>query len=189
MAILRIQVHSDAMEEADRDDAQATLAGDGRAYERIVRRHQEAIALRMRRFARGPGEREELVHDVFVEVYRSLANYHGRAPLLHWINRIATRVGYRHWKRRKAERGGVSIQECDVPAGERQTDPRLHRLHDVLEQLPPRDRLVLTLLYLEQRSVAEAADLAGWSRTMVKVQAFRARSKLKKLLQNEEEPA
>jgi RNA polymerase sigma-70 factor (ECF subfamily) len=52
-----------------------------------------------------------------------------------------------------------------------------------LEQLPPRDRLVLTLLYLESRSVAEAAELAGWSESMVKVQAHRARQKLRALLE------
>ncbi len=52
-----------------------------------------------------------------------------------------------------------------------------------LEQLPPRDRLVLTLLYLEDRSVAEAAELAGWSQTMIKVQAYRARKKVRKLLE------
>jgi RNA polymerase sigma-70 factor (ECF subfamily) len=53
----------------------------------------------------------------------------------------------------------------------------------VLEQLAPRDRLVLTLLYLESRSVAEAADLAGWSESMVKVQAHRARKRFRKLLE------
>jgi len=52
-----------------------------------------------------------------------------------------------------------------------------------LEKLAPRDRLVLTLLYLESRSVAEAADLAGWSETMVKVQAHRARKRFRKLLE------
>jgi RNA polymerase sigma-70 factor, ECF subfamily len=41
---------------------------------------------------------------------------------------------------------------------------------------------VLTLLYLESHSVAEAAELAGWSQTMVKVQAYRARQKLRKLI-------
>ncbi len=56
-----------------------------------------------------------------------------------------------------------------------------------LEQLAPRDRLVLTLLYLESRSVAEAADLAGWSETMVKVQAHRARKRLRKLLETKEQ--
>jgi RNA polymerase sigma-70 factor (ECF subfamily) len=59
-------------------------------------------------------------------------------------------------------------------------------VHLLLEKLPPRDRLVLTLLYLQGNSVEEAAQLAGWSRTMVKVQAFRARGKLKKLMEGME---
>ena len=53
----------------------------------------------------------------------------------------------------------------------------------MLEKLAPRDRLVLTLLYLESRSVAEAADLAGWSESMVKVQAHRARKRFRNLLE------
>jgi RNA polymerase sigma-70 factor (ECF subfamily) len=56
-----------------------------------------------------------------------------------------------------------------------------------LEKLSPRDRLVITLLHLEERSVAEAAEHTGWSQTMVKVQAFRARARLKKLLQQRAE--
>jgi DNA-directed RNA polymerase specialized sigma24 family protein len=42
---------------------------------------------------------------------------------------------------------------------------------------------VLTLIYLDGCSVAEAAEQAGWSQTMTKVQAHRARKKLKKLLE------
>ena len=56
-------------------------------------------------------------------------------------------------------------------------------VHAVLAQLPPRDRLVLTLLYLDECSVAEAAQLSGWSKAMVKVQAHRARKKLKSLIE------
>ena len=55
-------------------------------------------------------------------------------------------------------------------------------MHRVLEKLPERDRVVLTLLYLEERSVAEIADLLGWSRAMVKVQTWRAKRKLERLL-------
>ena len=55
-----------------------------------------------------------------------------------------------------------------------------------LEKLPPRDRLVLTLMYLEDLSIAEIAERTGWSRIMVKVQAFRARRKLRRLLEAEE---
>ena len=49
----------------------------------------------------------------------------------------------------------------------------------LLGQLPAADRLVLTLLDLEGRPVAEIAELTGWSRTLVKVRAFRARRRLR----------
>ena len=55
-------------------------------------------------------------------------------------------------------------------------------VHAALAKLAPHDRLVLTLFYLEGCAVAEIARLTGWSQTMVKVQAFRARNRLKKLL-------
>ena len=53
----------------------------------------------------------------------------------------------------------------------------------MLEMMSHRDRLVLTLLYWDDCTVAEAAELAGWTQTMVKVQAHRARKKLKRLLE------
>src|SRR5579862_5261057 len=97
---------------ADRGDVTASLGGDAEAYRRIVRRHQDAVARRMRRFARGAAGVEELTHDVFVEAYFSLANYSGRAPFVHWLNRIATRVGYRYWKRRT--RAGPAERSLDA---------------------------------------------------------------------------
>jgi RNA polymerase sigma-70 factor (ECF subfamily) len=52
-----------------------------------------------------------------------------------------------------------------------------------LSQLAAPDRLVITLLDLEQRSVKEIAQMTGWSVTLVKVRAFRARRKLRALAQ------
>ena len=48
--------------------------------------------------------------------------------------------------------------------------------------------ILLTLLYLEELSVADAAERTGWSRTMVKVQAHRARKKLRALLEKTNRP-
>jgi RNA polymerase sigma-70 factor, ECF subfamily len=166
-------------------DVKAAAGGDGAAYARIVDRYQNLLAQRMMRFSRDPAVIEELVHDVFVEAYFSLGSYRGDAPLEHWLQRIATRVGYRNWKQKRKE-PTVSLQHAqhDPPAraGAGAEQDAADEVAVVLEQLPPRDRLVLTLLYLESRSVAEAADLAGWSQTMVKVQAHRARQKFRKLL-------
>ena len=173
--------------ETDWTDIAATLDGDGQAYAQIVRRYQDQITAQMWRLSRQRNDCEQLVHEVFVEAYLSLRQYKGRAPFLHWLRRIATRVGYRYWKQqaRARQRAAVPLQDWhrSVPAAEvGEAEETAALVHGLLDKLPPRDRLVLTLIYLEECSVAEAAELSGWSQTMVKVQAHRARKKLKKLL-------
>lgn len=174
---------------ADSSDIAATLRGDGAAFERIMQRHQQRIATHMWRFTRDRGIYEELVSDVFVEAYLNLRSYRAEAPLIHWLMALATRVGYRHWKQlaRQRGRGEVRLEEDCLPGGESRTAAEheaADEVHFLLAQLPPRDRLVLTLLYLEGCTVDEAARLAGWSRTMTKVQAHRARKKLENLVQS-----
>jgi RNA polymerase sigma-70 factor (ECF subfamily) len=178
----------------DWPDVQAALDGQSDAYARLIHRHQQAIGNYMWRFTRDRVQWEELVHDVFVEAYLSLRSYRGEAPLLHWLRKIATRVGYRWWKRRNRQKVETSLelQDWDRIAG---AEPGIdaareagQQVHALLAQMSARDRLVLTLLYLEECSVAEASQLCGWSQTMVKVQAFRARKKLKKLLEQGEHP-
>jgi len=169
-------------------DVAAASGGDGEAYARIIRRYQDTIARRMLRFSRDPAVVEKLVHDVFVEAYYSLDSYRGDAPLEHWLQRIATRTGYRYWTRWQKEKERtvsleVRLHEPVAPAGATTAHDAADEVAGMLEELPPRDRLVLTLLYIESRTVAEAAELAGWSQTMVKVQAYRARQKLRKLIE------
>jgi RNA polymerase sigma-70 factor (ECF subfamily) len=176
--------HDMAMDDADLRDVADSRQGDGEAYRRLVRRHQAAIARRMRRFACHAADVEDLVQEVFVQAYFSLGKFSARAPFEHWLNRIATRVGYRAWKRQRSTRPSVTLDDRLAPsAPQAQGNEAAEILQQVLWQLSPRDRLVLTLLYLEDRSIAEAAQLVGWSRTMVKVQAFRARARLRKLLE------
>ena len=54
----------------------------------------------------------------------------------------------------------------------------------LLAQLAPADRLVLTLLHLEGRSVKETRQITGWNVPVIKVRAFRARRKLRKVFEN-----
>jgi RNA polymerase sigma-70 factor (ECF subfamily) len=164
-------------------DVRAASRGDGEAYARIIRRYQRPLASRMQRFARDARAVEELVHDVFVEAYFSLPTYRADAPLEHWLQRIATRVGYRYWTRRRRAAAPLRGDLAVASASHEESIDLAEEAATLLEQLPPRDRLVLTLLYVESRSVAEAAHLAGWSQTMVKVQAHRARKKLRKLIE------
>ena len=172
------------MDADDREDIRLSLSGDGQAYARLVRRYQERVAGRLWRFTRDRGELEELVQETFVQAYVSLKRFRGEAPLEHWLMAIATRVGYGYWKKRK--RVAAHLEERDWQAiadGKAGAEAAGESLAELLACLPPRDRLVLMLLYAQGRSVAETAKMVGWSQTMVKVQAFRARRKLKAVLE------
>ncbi len=179
----------------DARDIRSSLLGDGEAYARLVRRYQESIARYLWRFSRDAAVHEQLLQDVFVEAYFSLRTYADRAPFEHWLKRIATRTGYRFWKRRRhlearrissLEDGPAPLAKADQTADAQEA---AQSVHAVLSRLPPRDRLVLTLMYFEEQSVEQIASLTGWTRTMVKVQAFRARGRLRKLLRQEECPS
>jgi len=176
----------------DAEDIGNAREGDPDAYQRLVERYQDHVARILWRFSRDRATHEELVQDVFVEAYLSLHTYRGQAPFGHWLARIATRVGFRFWKEKAKAREtkAFSLAEWDEVADDGdavaalEADQAAELLHRLLEQLPPRDRLVLMLRYLEGCDVAETARRTGWTKTMVKVQALRARAKLKKLVES-----
>jgi RNA polymerase sigma-70 factor (ECF subfamily) len=181
---------------ADRDAAadlravRRVLEGDTEAFRSLIDRHQKRVSGMMWRFSRDAEVHQELVQEAFIQAYESLPKYRAEAPFEHWLARIATRVGYRHWKRAQRAPETVPIDEWrDLPdesVEEQEPEEAGQRLHALLSHLPPRDRLVLTLRYVEDRTVEEAATLTGWSETMVKVQAWRARRKLKALFEKAE---
>ena len=174
--------------DSDQADIQASLSGDGTAYARLVRRYESDIARQMWRFTRDEEELSRLVQDVFVEAYLSLRTFKARSPFVHWLRRIASRVGYHYWKQRDKERPlldqHANIDVDTLPSPEEQSPSEAAEyLYRLVERLPAEDRLVLTLMYFDEYNTREIADRMGWSRALVKVRAHRARKKLKALLE------
>ncbi len=181
--------------DSERSDIEASVKGDGDAFARLILRHQDAVTAWMWRFSRDRKGCEDLVHDVFVEAYFSLSRFRYEAPFAHWLRKIAVRVGYRHWRELSRERqhGAVDVEKhadsIEAPGGRMNCGVAADLVHVLLGRLAPRDRLVLTLLHIEELSVQEAAEAAGWSRAMIKVQAYRARQKFRRLLEEHERSA
>jgi len=172
------------VEAEDRLDIQASLLGDGEAFARLVRRYDAVAARRMWRFTRDRLEHEALVQDVWVEVYLSLSGYKGRAPFSHWLSKVAVRTGYRFWKHRdRAGKRRAALAEADRAAWDRpdtlEPSEAAEALQRVLAMLPAKDRLILSLFYLDECNIAEIAEQTGWTRAMIKVRLHRARRKLK----------
>jgi RNA polymerase sigma-70 factor (ECF subfamily) len=165
-------------------------SGSSFAYGLIVERYQQAIGIQMRRFSRDFRTCEELTHDVFVEAYTSLHTYRFKSPFLHWLRRIAVRVGYRYWKNKSRESKVVSISDTQIHEMESHSTDTQNSLeaaetvHRLLSQLPAPDRLVLTVIYLDGCTIKEAAYRCRWTIAGTKLRLFRARRKVINLLDN-----
>jgi len=188
------------VENLDWDDIQASLHGDSAAFERLVRRYQQQIAQLCWRFSRDPAVCERLVQDTFVEAYLSLKSYKAKAPFIHWLKKIATRTGYRFWKEQDREKRFLSLsafsetsptgwEELDFPAPENRQEIEPEKaaqiLNALLEKLETSERLVLTLMYLEDCSIKDIAERMGWTTAGTKMRAMRARNKLRKIAEKE----
>jgi RNA polymerase sigma-70 factor (ECF subfamily) len=141
-------------------------------------------------------DEEDLVQTVFMKVFTKLDQFSGAVPLEHWVSRIAVNTCL---KALRYERVRPEIRLADLTEKEEQVVERLATNEDelpeiadpssrellgrLLDLLSAEDRLVVTLLNLQQRSVAEVRQITGWSAPLVKVRAFRARQKMKRLLE------
>lgn len=177
------------------DDAESidrVLRGDIDQFADLIVRHRDHVL----KIVQGhvPADHvAEVAHDVFVRGYRSLAGYRGEVPFEHWLSRLAVRTCYDYW--RTNQRADVPVSaltedqagwldralasESDEQFREqRDRQDALEVLAWALAQLSPEQRLVLTLVSLEGRSVREVADLLGWTVVNVKVRCHRARQAL-----------
>ncbi|MBW7894511.1 MAG: RNA polymerase sigma factor [Opitutaceae bacterium] len=140
---------------------------------------------------------EDLMQEIFMKMFTRIDQYQGVVPFNHWVSRIAVTTCIDHLraqKRRPELRwADLSEQETDVLdavlTNEREVAPdealAARELVDkLLARLKPEDRLVIRLLDLEQKSIAEISTLTGWNGPLVKVRAFRARRKLRKLFED-----
>jgi len=139
---------------------------------------------------------EDLSQEIFLKMFTRIEQYKGSVPFSHWVSRIAVTTcidQLRAQKRRpefrwadlsESEAGvldSVLTSEHDVAPGAALAASEL--VHKLLDQLKPEDQLVVQLLDLEQKSIAEISEITGWKQSLVKVRAFRARRKLKKLFE------
>jgi len=177
---------------------QRVLDGDVEAFAAVVNACQGLIAADLAR--RLPAQDvPEVAQDVFLRAFRSLPSYRREAPFRIWILRIARHAAMDFW-RRKYRRRDQAFSELDEAGlrrvetsqqeilAERRKDQDVRDaarewLDAALVRLSPDDRAVITLVELEECSMEDAARRLGCGLSAVKVRAFRARRRLKRILE------
>jgi RNA polymerase sigma factor (sigma-70 family) len=165
--------------------------GDPDVAAELVRRTHPWVSRWVRAYHSHSFSDEDLVQEVYLTMFARLDRYSPRdgVPFAHWLSRLTVNTcrDVLRAEVRRPRLTGLSVQagewlesltsERDVDLAEARAARELVLV--LLAQLPPDDRLVLALLDLQQLSVARIAELTGWSTTLVKVRAFRARLRLR----------
>jgi RNA polymerase sigma-70 factor (ECF subfamily) len=129
-----------------------------------------------------------------MKIFAHLDQYSSKAPFEHWVSRIAVNTCIKALRAEKVRPelrwADLSEEETEVLDWLAATEADLHPernlasrelVEKLLGQLKPKDRLVITLMNLEGRTIQEVQAITGWSQGVIKVRAFRARNKLRTL--------
>ncbi len=171
----------------------AVLDGDERAFSEIFDRHRLLVTRVVGRFFRERSEIEECVQLSFTKTYFSLKHFRGGRDksLQAWLTRIAVNVCYDEFRRRGRrpesrfsemdDEGAAFIESIsDTNAGSAETSLASAQLAEkILASLDARDRIAMTLVYSEDYSLSEAAEIIGISAANLKSRLFRCRNHIK----------
>jgi RNA polymerase sigma-70 factor (ECF subfamily) len=162
-------------------------------FAEIVRRHQAKVFAILHRYERDAHKVEDLAQETFVKAWRALDQFDGRAPLEHWLAKIAVHVALDHLRKEKRRRDETVLSElgddaldwlrADDEHSELDARQAAELLDVAMRGLLPADRVVITMQELEGRSVKEICEVTGSSSVAVRVRALRARARLRKALE------
>ena len=180
------------------DCLQRVRAGDMASAGQLIQHLHPLVRRWVRNHLPRRESEEDLMQEVFLKLLQKLESYQPRVgvPFEHWVSRLTVRTCL---DALRAEKARPEWRMADLSEGETEwLDYMLQRQTEtpytpdreakaivtrLLAQLSPPDRLVLTLLDLEERSTQEIAQMTGWTRPMVKMRAMRARHKLRVIAQ------
>ena len=172
---------------------------DSQQFEAFMSAYQNMVFTTAVRLLGNQAEAEDVSQEVFLKAFTELGSYEGRGSMEGWLTRITTNTCLnllRSSKRRPEltlsdltddETNWLDTNLTAEAAAQHKSIERSLIAADlagrVLQTLPADDQLVLTLIDGEEASVKEVVNLTGWSESKVKVQAFRARRKMRQAVE------
>ncbi len=142
-------------------------AGDPVAWRALHRRYYPVAAAFLRKLGAMPADIEDTCQDVFVELYRNLANFRGQAEMKTWLYRLCvtqarrtrTRLRIRRVVREQLQR--FMPERPSVPPSTMTETTAMRRVAEALNQLNQGDRLVFVLYEFEGLPGKQIAEIAG----------------------------
>lgn len=162
-------------------------AGDKLAMQVLYARHHVRVYRFILRLVGDPSQAEDLISDVFLDVWRQAHKFEARAQVTTWLLAIARFKALSALRRRKdegldEEKAAAIEDTADDPEVAVQKKDKSEILRECLTALSPDHREIIDLVYYHEKSVEEVAEIVGIPENTVKTRMFYARKKLSELL-------
>lgn len=150
-------------------------------FDEIVVQHAPALTRLCAGYELVPAQREELLQEILLALWRALPSYRGDASLRTWMYRVAHNVAISHAHRamREPRRGTVEEERSTESGPDTELDEAqsLDHLRAAIAALAPLDRQLI-LLYLEELPQAEIASITGLTIANVSTRVGRIKERL-----------
>lgn len=165
-------------------------AGNEHAWRRLMEEYKDKVFKTALSYIPFADDAEDLAQDVFVEVYRSIANFRHESSLSTWIYRITVNKSLNALKKNRKYYSAMPIEEYEVfePQTDDQTSALLQQkeqrkiIQQAIQTLPDRQAMVFVMHKIEGKSYKEIAEILDISLSSVESLMFRARAALQKKL-------
>ena len=151
-----------------------------RAYEELMRRHDKLMFSVCLRLVGNRQDAEDITQDVMLKIFSKLHSFEGRSSFKTWMVRV-TRNTCKDWLKKKAISKHYSDALAREPQEQSTIEYREDRLIDLLKDLSPADREVLTLRFVADLSLQEVAEITDLSLSATKMRLYRAIDRLREL--------
>lgn len=144
----------------------------------LLREHGRMLRQVANAYAWSAADRADLEQEVVAQLWRAFPRYDDRRSFSTWMYRIALNVAISHARRRRAL---VPLDEAGpvrAPEGQSEREGQLRLMDEFISALPPLERALL-LLYLDERSQREIAEVMGISETNVSTRIHRIKARLR----------
>lgn len=158
-------------------------SGDRLAMQVLYARHHVKIYRFVLRLTRNETTAEDMISEVFLDVWRQANRFEGRSSVSTWLLAIARFKALSVVRRRKdveldEEMAEAIEDQSDDPEVALEKKDKGAALRKCLEALSPEHREIIDLVYYHEKSVEEVAKIVGIPENTVKTRMFYARKKL-----------
>ena len=162
--------------------------GDRLAMQVLFARHHVRVYRFVLRLVGNATTAEDLISEVFLDVWRQADRFEGRSAVSTWLLAIARFKALSALRKKPDEELDEETAEAiedtsDNPEVALEKKDKSAVLRQCLEKLSPEHREIIDLVYYHEKSVEEVAEIVGIPENTVKTRMFYARKKLAELLQ------